>query len=853
VSQDDTTRRPIAPTPTPRIASYRIQLTPTFGFADTIGLLDHLVSVGISHLYLSPVAEAVPGSLHGYDVIDHTRVRAEFGGEAGLFELLDRAAEMDLGVVIDHVPNHMSAAEAHLNDRWWEMLRDGPSSPSARWFDVDWDAADGRVIVPKLGDPIDEVFANGALTVGEGDRGAELRYGPLRFPMASGTEDLPVADAVERQHYRLQWWRDPQRNVRRFFTIDDLVAVRAEEPAVAEVIDTLPARLADHPAFAGVRVDHVDGLAQPEAYLAGLRQRIGDHRWLLVEKILAPGETLPPSWPVDGTTGYEHIRVSEHAFLDPAAEEPLTRLWTDLTADERSFAEVEDTARREVLVGGLAPDLDRLVRTVMAGFGSGDQADLVDAVDADAIDGDRVRAALVELTIGVHRYRTYLPDDAASVIELDDARRRAVAARADLADVIDAVATLIRIDPAVATRWEQLTSPVMAKGAEDRAFYRYLRLPSLCEVGGAPGEFSTAVDEFHRHHAEVQALMPTTMLAGTTHDTKRSEGVRSRSLALAEIADDWAATARAWMDEHDHHGLDAATVLLALHTSVAAWPIDADRLSEYLLKSAREAELHTSWTDPDEAYEAALRALATDLETQLLGGDGDSSSGDGDGAGVRGDEGDVEVDGGGDLGTIVTRTLRPGWARSLALLGVRLTAPGVPDLYQGTVSFTYSLVDPDNRVEPDWDERRALVAAAATLDGPGAWLGDDAEAAKAVVVTRTLALRRRRAGAFGPTAGYLPLEVTGTHADRVVAFARAASGESGEQPAEPAESAQPAVVTVVSTRSAASWGDTAVVLPTGTWRNVLVDDGVELDGGTPVAVAEWFDGFPLAVLERTDA
>ena len=302
----------------PPVATYRIQLTPSFGFADTIGILDHLVALGVSHLYLSPVSEAVPGSLHGYDVIDHTRVRSDFGGEDGLVALLNAAHDHGLGVVIDHVPNHMSVAEAHLNDRWWEMLRDGPDSSAASWFDVDWDATEGKVIVPKLGDPLDELLGSGGLSIGDGDRGPELRYGPLRFPLAPGTEQLDVADAVDRQHYRLQWWRDPPRNVRRFFTIDDLVAVRAEVPAVAEVIDTIPARLADHPAFAGVRVDHVDGLAQPEAYLAGLRGRIGDHRWLLVEKILAPGEVLAPSWPVDGTTGYEHIRVSEHTFLDPS-------------------------------------------------------------------------------------------------------------------------------------------------------------------------------------------------------------------------------------------------------------------------------------------------------------------------------------------------------------------------------------------------------------------------------------------------------------------------------------------------------------------------------------------------------
>ncbi|HSP28499.1 MAG TPA: hypothetical protein VLN74_08115, partial [Ilumatobacteraceae bacterium] len=380
---------------------------------------------------------------------------------------------------------------------------------------------------------------------------------------------------------------------------------------------------------------------------------------------------------------------------------------------------------------------------------------------------------------------------------------------------------LIRTTPVVATRWEQLTSPTMAKGAEDRAFYRYLRLPSLCEVGGAPGAFAMSVDELHRHHAQVQATAPTTMIAGTTHDTKRSEGVRARSLAIAAIADDWSAVVRSWFDDHDDHGLDPATVLLALHTAVAAWPIDGERMTEYLVKSAREADVHTSWTDPDADYEAALQALADDLAADLL-----------DDPGERG------------LGGIVTRTMRPGWANSLALLAVRLTAPGVPDLYQGTVSFTYSLVDPDNRVEPDWDERRALVEAAQDLDGPRAWSVENAEAAKAVVITRTLALRRRRAQAFGAAAGYLPLAVTGAHADDVLAFARSAPGASEQLPL---------VVVVVAVRARDSWDDTSVVLPGGSWRNVLADDSPALAGGASVDVSSLLDAFPVAVLDRTDA
>ena len=792
------------------IATYRIQLTPTFGFAATIAILDHLVGLGVSHVYLSPIAEAVPGSLHGYDVIDHTRVRSDFGGDDGLRALLDAAHAQRLGVIVDHVPNHMSVAEAHLNDRWWEMLRDGPDSDAAQWFDVDW--SDGRVIVPKLGDPLDQVIADGGLSIGEGDRGAELRYGPLRFPLAAGTELLDAATAVERQHYRLQWWREPARNVRRFFTIDDLVAVRAERPAVAEVLDTIPVRLADHPAFAGVRVDHVDGLARPEAYLHGLRNRIGGDRWLLVEKILAVDEALPPSWPVDGTTGYEHIRVTEHTLLDPAAEEPLTTLWTELTGDDRTFAEVEEEARRQVLDEGLRPDLDRLVQLVIERTGDA-------ATDVVA---RRWRAAIVELTIGLHRYRTYLPDDAGSVVELEIARDRAVAARPDLADDLARLAQLLRSDAAVAERWQQLTSPVMAKGAEDRAFYRYLRLAALCEVGGAPGRFTLPVEEFHEHQRQVQSTMPTTMLAGTTHDTKRSEGVRARALALAEVADDWAGAVRGWFDEHSdlrrRSRLDAATTLLALETAVTAWPIDTDRLVEYLVKSTRESDLETSWTDPDQVYEEALGRLA-----EVVAG------------------GLTEVDHAGSTGAalaeILVRVLRPGWARSLATLLVRLTSPGVPDVYQGTVAFTYSLVDPDNRVEPDWDERRTLVERAGVLDGPAAWLGDEIEVAKAVVVTRTLALRQRRREAFGRSARYLALDTRGAHAGQVLAFARA-DGDG------------PRVVTIVAMHDVVDWADTAVVVPAGSWRNVLDDNADIVVGGVPVPVGRWLDRFPVALLDR---
>ncbi len=828
-------------------ATYRLQLTPTFGFAEAAGVLDHVVRLGVSHLYLSPIAEAVPGSTHGYDVVDHRRVRAELGGIDGLRRLLDQAGALGVGVVIDHVPNHVSAAAAELNEPWWNALRDGPDSDAARWFDVDWAAGDGRILVPKLGDPLDDVVDAGRLEVGDGERGPELRVGSLRFPLRAGTEHLAIADVVRAQHYELMWWRDPRRNVRRFFTIDDLVAVRVEDPSVAEVVDIIPTLLTDHPAFAGVRVDHVDGLADPTGYLRQLRERIGDDRLLFVEKILAPGEHLPASWPVDGTTGYEHIRIVEHTFLDPTGERALTRQWNEATGDERSFEDWEAEGRRQVLDGGLAPDLDRFVRVAMGAAGG------------RAGSADRLRLATIELTIGLHRYRTYFPDDPDAGEQLGIARQRAVAARPDLADDVDALVELIAADPAVATRWQQLTSPVMAKGAEDRAFYRYLRLASLCEVGGAPGDFTVDDAAFHDHQREMQRRSPLGLNAGTTHDTKRSEGVRARSLALAEIADDWTATVDGWRDAHPElvARLDPATILLALQTAVTAWPLEAQRLGEYLRKSAREAELLTSWTEPDETYEAALSDLATTLADELTGPAATAAGTTGTGAG--------------SLTEVVARVLRPGWSNSLTTLAVRIAAPGVPDLYQGTAAFTYSLVDPDNRIEPDWDARRALVAAAAGTDLAGAWGLDDPnrvdviapadvemtdvavadvhhsdlEVAKAVVITRLLALRRRRSDVFGPGGAYLPVATNGPAASRLLAFARSAPGT-------PAGEADVVVLAVRRSVGAGAWGGTTVALPPGTWRDVLTDDAHVRSGADDVAVEWWLAHTPVAVLERTD-
>jgi (1->4)-alpha-D-glucan 1-alpha-D-glucosylmutase len=756
-------------------ATYRFQLTPTFGFADAAAQLPRLARLGISHVYLSPVAEAVPGSTHGYDVTDHTRVRDELGGLAGLTALLETLVERGMGALVDHVPNHVAVAQAELNPQWWAMLRDGPDSKAARWFDVDWAAADGHVILPVLGQPLDEVIGELELV------GDELRLGTQRFPLAPGTESFAsAADALARQHYRLQWWRDPARNVRRFFTIDGLVGVRVVDPDVVAVVDTVPRLLADHEAFAGVRVDHIDGLVDPLAYLDQLREAIGD-RWLVVEKILAADETLPGAWPVEGTTGYEHAAVLEHAFLDRQGWERLRTGWARAVEDGRPFRAWELDARREVLRLGLRPDLERVGRAAAAALG----------VPAD----DELLAAVETLSVHLARYRTYLPDHEGRPA-LEAALAAALEDRPEQAIKLARLAAALEEPGEWRDRWQQLTGPAMAKGVEDRAFWRYLPLASLAEVGGRvePDPTTDAVAAAHAHHAATATSWPRTLLAGTTHDVAHSEDVRAAGLALAASPDAWDAVVDAWRNGPGALlDIDPATQWLALQTVATTADLDATRLRDFLVKAAREADLHTSWTAPAERYELALGRLAGVLATW-----------------------DPVCDLARDLH-------RRGRAISLAMLVARLTAPGVADVYQGTEAFRDLLVDPDNRVPPDHAALDVLVERAATMDGRAAWGQPDEPAeARAVALARLLPL-------VDPADGYAVLAASA----ELLAFTRTSAAGSSR------------LVTVVP-RAVDRPDGLVVDLPPGRWHHVLVDDLP--DAVDRLAVDDALAAFPAIVL-----
>ncbi|MFD5078665.1 malto-oligosyltrehalose synthase [Streptomyces sp. NPDC058371] len=779
-----TSERPdplVAPT-----ATYRLQLQPEFTFRAAEAAVPYVASLGVSHLHLSPVLEAVPGSTHGYDVVDHARVREELGGEEGLRSLARTAREHGLGLVVDIVPNHMAMSPRH-NRPLWEVLREGPDSPYARWFDIDWEAQDGRVLLPVLGQPfgteIEHLEADGDV----------LRYYDHVFPLRAGTEKLPLPQLVDAQWYRPVWWRlaRTELNYRRFFTISELIGVRVEDPDVFAATHGKILELLDQGVVDGLRIDHPDGLADPDAYLRRLHKATGG-RWTVVEKILADGEPLPAAWPVAGTTGYDALRHVDGLFTDPAGAGELLGQYRRFAAPQADRGgHYEATVRRaayKVVTHELAAEVDRLTRA----------ASRLCAASPDPVLRDRapwaLRTALRELLVRLEVYRPYTSGDAASVVtEEAAAEARTVFTVPEEAQAVEVVRNLVvgraGDEPGHAefrARFAQTASALRAKSVEDTAFYRYVPLLSTNEVGGNPGSPAVSPEDFHAYCARVQRDWPATGTVLSTHDTKRSADVRAALSVLTECPDQWADV----LAEVTRVGAgvpDPQVAWAAWQTVFGLGPADGDRVRGALLKHVREAGLHTSWTEQNQAYEEEVAAF---VEEGPCGAPGQRVHD------FRG-------------------TLEP-WIRAnvLGAALLHLTMPGVPDLYQGTEGEYRALVDPDNR-QP--------------------FAPQELPSAKAALTTAALRLRRRRPGVFGDAATYTPLPATGPGAGHCVAFVR-----SGE------------VITAVTRLSlrlaeAGGWRDTRLELPRGRWADLLVP-GREFTGHA--RVEELFAQLPVVLLER---
>ncbi|MFF1414823.1 malto-oligosyltrehalose synthase [Streptomyces sp. NPDC058289] len=555
-------------------STYRLQLRPEFTFGHARAVVPYLASLGVSHLHLSPVLEAVPGSSHGYDVTDHTRVRVELGGEDGLRALAAEAREHGLALVLDIVPNHMALpAPLRLNRPLWEVARQGPGSPYARWFDIDWEAGGGQLLLPVLAEPLDPGAVEVVGGVGAGDR-AVLRIGELEFPLREGTAGLEPADLLAAQWYRPACWREARTslNYRRFFTISELIGVRVEDPEVFDATHAKVLELVRDGVAEGLRIDHVDGLADPAGYLRRLRDSVGGHCWVVVEKILAREERLAPAWPVAGTTGYDALYRVDGVLTDPAGAARLDARFREATGQPR-WERTAAAGAREVLTGDLAAELATLER----------------------LSGPELAPAVRELLIAYPVYRPYPGDP-----ELAPKALERAAAEAGAAPVAGVRELLLR-DPTFAARFAQTSAALRAKSLEDRAFYRYAPLLSATEVGGDPGAPAVTVAEFHAYCTEQARLWPRSGTVLTTHDTKRSADVRARISALSQDPESVPAPA----------GADPQLAWVAWQTAFGLGADGSpderrDRLAEALLKAVREAALHTTWTEQDPAYEATV-------------------------------------------------------------------------------------------------------------------------------------------------------------------------------------------------------------------------------------------------------
>ncbi|ROS78961.1 malto-oligosyltrehalose synthase [Cellulomonas sp. PhB143] len=769
-------RRPAPGRPYPT-STYRLQLSAELTFDDAAAQVPYLASLGVSHLYLSPVLQAAPGSTHGYDVVDHSRVSDVLGGRAGLERLSAAARGAGLGLVVDVVPNHMAVPTPVWHNRaLWSVLAQGPESPYAHWFDVDWSSDDGAVLMPVLGARIGDVLASGELVLDEievpvaatGDRldapatVTVLRYYDHVFPVRPGTEDLPLAELVERQHYRLAFWRvaDEELNYRRFFDVGTLAAIRVEDERVFDATHAVLLALIADGTVDGLRIDHPDGLADPGRYLERLEEATGG-AWVVVEKILAGEERLPPEWATVGTTGYEGLWRLQSLFVDAGGRAALAALAESLTGDgPGGLAELVTRSKREVVDGPLDAEVHRL--TDLAAGVCRDDPRLRDHTWRG------LNECLAALLVAFDRYRSYVvpgetPRREPVEVTLDAAARARAVLPATRHETLDVVVELLlgrevgsagrthepRRDELV-VRFQQVCGAVMAKGIEDTAFYRWTELTSLCEVGGEPDRFALALHEWHAFAHRARNATPLGLTTTSTHDTKRGEDTRAAIGVLSEFAEAWAglvATLRAASAAYRSSPVDGRAENLLWQTLAGTWvpdgsaagPIGADRLVAYLTKALREAKLRTSWTSPDDAYEQAVERLAR---------------------GALEDPAVLEA-----IGGWAERHLEPLRAAALGTKLVQLTMPGVADVYQGSEGYRPTLVDPDNRHPADV---AALAARLERLDaGEGA---RSLNSQKLLVTSRALRLRRERPEAFvGEDAGYEPVPTSSTCA---VAFAR---------------------------------------------------------------------------------
>jgi (1->4)-alpha-D-glucan 1-alpha-D-glucosylmutase len=818
------------------VATYRLQLHKGFDFDAAAAIANYLKALGISHVYCSPYLRAVPGSVHGYDVVDHHHVNDELGGAEGHERFSARLGECELGQVLDIVPNHMAIAGRH-NAYWWDVLENGPASRYASYFDINWQPAEqklkNKVLVPILADHYGRVLARHELKVSrrEGDFLIEyfdniLPAAPRSIPsilanaaarinsdylafLADSLAALPrptvtdraallarhrdkeviralfarfcresshavaaieaeleilnqnvdaLDDFLERQNFRLAFWKTAGDELmyRRFFDVNTLVGLRMESDHVFADTHSLILDWLNNGVLDGVRIDHPDGLRDPRSYFQKLRDA-AQGSWIVVEKIIEPVEPFRGEWPVDGTTGYDFLYYAGGLFIDPEGLRCLNQFYVEFTGEAIEFAHLCRQTKHQVMREILASDVNRLTALfVEICEGHRDHRDYTRT---------EIRRAIRELVACFPVYRTYIVADTGEINDLDvryltEATDHAKAGRGDIdPELFDFLKDVLLLkyrgasEDEFVMRFQQFTGPAMAKGVEDTAFYCFNRLSSANEVGGNPGQPVVTPSEFHQYCAEIYAQRPRTMQTTSTHDTKRSEDVRARLHLLSEIPNRWADAVKRWAAWNEQfrtvQNPDRNTEYLLYQSMVGAWPIEIERMARYMEKATREAKQRTSWINPNDEFDRALQHFIE---------------------GIYGHRQFIA-----DLEAFAQELITPGRVSALAQILLKLTAPGIPDIYQGMELWNLSLVDPDNRRPVEYDVRRQLLSEVASVGVDEVMKRSDEGLPKLWVTYHALRIRNAYPESLGERGEYVEIEPKGRKSPHIVAFRRCRS------------------------------------------------------------------------------
>ena len=869
-------------------ATYRLQFNAGFTFADARAIVPYLAGLGISDIYASPILRARKGSAHGYDVVDAGALNPDLGSEDDFNALHEALQAHGMGLLLDIVPNHMAASDENV---WWmSVLENGERSRYFHYFDLDLTTTGQsvhKILLPILGKPYGEALASQEIQLHFDVDGFHFTYYDRRLPMAPGSygailrecaddasselHDLLASEAAERnikfakerlwtlyqdeafrdvldavierinanldaldallesQTYRLAYWLPARQriNYRRFFDVTDLIGMRVEDPEVFEAHHRRAFELIAEGKVTGLRIDHIDGLNDPIAYLRKLQLRLGDDFYVVLEKILAENEELPRVFPVSGTTGYDFLDSVNALFVDPAGLRNLDRFYCRFTGVAETFDDIAYARKKQIVRELFSGEMLSLAKRLGA-------AAMTDRNARDFALPD-LTAALTEVTVCMATYRTYVregeisPSDEQTIRAAIACARRAAASTLDprLFDFLERV-LLVDLPPYISSerehwldfvmRWQQFTGRVMAKGVEDTAFYNYNRLISLNEVGGNPGrgEFD-GLAEFHERSARMQRDWPHTMNATSTHDTKRSEDVRARINVLSEIAPKWERQVSRWSKRYGFG--DRNTELLVYETLVGMWPLDnaelptvRDRLKQYLEKAAREAKTHTNWIAPNAGYEKSLLAFADNLLDDPK------------------------------FCNELVRFQKPvafyGFLNSLAQLVIKATAPGAPDFYQGSELWDFSLVDPDNRRPVDYQRRAAMLKKVKTTSIDTLLHRWQDGRIKMFVTWKLLELRARHADLFRD-GSYEPIDA----GPNICAFVRRHMDDAVlvAVPRLVASLVKPGKLPIGDV-----WGDGSIAV-SGSWRGLFTEENYD---SPAIPIPTLFERFPLAVLEK---